>query len=135
MKGEQMVSPNGHVFSTWEFAHARAHQVKVAIDQIPDNPEKALNEYFRAKDCLISDFSVAGDLFEATNTFDVHYDELKDKLTIKLKDDNVITEVIACEKGFEFYRNEKLEKTVPYEETMTLENILDIIVPFFVVLE
>ncbi len=135
MKGDTRISTKGQMFSTWEFAHARAIQLHNAISQIPDNPEKALNEYFRAKDCLLSDFSVLADLLEATKTFEVHYDELKDKLTVKLQSEGKESEVIAWEKGFEFYQDGKLLKTHAYEETMGLEEIADIIIPFFVVIE
>ena len=132
MPGDSMVSTTGSVFSTWEFAAARSTQVKAAIDNIPDNPVNALIKYFRAKDCLVSDFSVVADLFEETKSFEVNYDELKDSFEISYKDESGTLKVHGSDKGFIFYKNDMIVQEPAFSPDMNLERIIDLVVPFFI---
>lgn len=135
LQGDTMVSDKGHVFSTWEFAHARSFQVKQAIDNIPDNPMAALIKYFRAKDVLLSDFSVLSDLFEETKDFSVKYDELKDAFSIVHADGKEMLRVDGSSNGFKFYKNDMLVHEIEYTPDIDLERMVDIVFPFFVKFE
>lgn len=130
--GDTRVTPSGRMESTWTFAAARAMQLHKAITDVPDEPIKALTKYFRAKDCLLSDFSVIGDIFQETKAFEVNYDELKDLVEIKLVQENDWSMVTASDKGFFFVKNGIEVRRAAYEETMNLDRIIDIITPFFV---
>lgn len=133
--GDTRVTPSGRMESTWTFAAARAMQLKNAIDAVPDEPIRALTKYFRAKDCLLNDFSVVANIFEETNAFEVEYDELKEQVTIKLIHENDEMIVVASDHGFFFTKNGIGVRKVEYEETMNLDRIIDIITPFFVEIE
>ena len=133
--GDTRVTPTGRMESTWTFAAARALQLHKAITDVPDEPIKALTKYFRAKDCLVSDFSVIGDIFQETKSFEVDYDELKDLVQIKLVQEDSWSKVTASDKGILFVKNGIDVREVKYEETMNLDRLLDIITPFFVEFE
>lgn len=132
LPGNSMVSTTGGVFSTWEFAAARSTQMKAAIDSIPDEPVKALVRYFRAKDCLVSDFSVVADLFQDTKDFEVDYDELKDSFQITYKDEDGSLTVQGSDKGFTFIKNDQIVKGEPYTPDTNLEKMIDLVFPFFI---